>query len=56
VQRILGHESATITLDLYEHLWDTSLWDAAKRFTFTSHTPEAESQESDDTDDAGEGP
>jgi integrase len=31
VQRILGHQSATMTLDLYGHLWDTSLWDAAKR-------------------------
>jgi integrase len=25
VQRIFGHKSATMTLDLYGHLWDTSL-------------------------------
>jgi integrase len=55
VQRILGHKSATMTLDLYGHLWDTSLWEAAKRFTHTSHTSEAESQESDDDTDTGEG-
>lgn len=55
VQRILGHKSATMTLDLYGHLWDTSLWDAAKRFTHTSHTSETESQESDDDAEPGEG-
>ena len=55
VQRILGHESGTMTLDLYGHLWDTSLWDAAKRFTHTSHTSEGESQESDNAADKGEG-
>jgi hypothetical protein len=44
-----------MTLDLYGHLWDTSLWDAAKRFTHTPHTSEAESQESDDDADRGEG-
>ena len=55
VQRILGHESATMTLDLYGHLWDSSLWDAADKFTDTTPTPDAESQESDDDDEAGEG-
>jgi integrase len=25
VQRILGHAPATMTLDLYGHLWDSSL-------------------------------
>ncbi|MGH3453909.1 MAG: tyrosine-type recombinase/integrase, partial [Nocardioidaceae bacterium] len=55
VQRILGHESGTMTLDLYGHLWDTSLWDAADRFTDTTPTPDAESQESDEDDEAGEG-
>jgi hypothetical protein len=44
-----------MTLDLYGHLWDTSLWDAAKKFPHMSHTSEAESQESDDDPDAGEG-
>lgn len=31
VQRILGHASAAMTMDLYGHLFDQSLWDAAKR-------------------------
>jgi hypothetical protein len=31
VQRILGHASATMTMDLYGHLIDTNLWDSAKR-------------------------
>ncbi len=31
VQRILGHASAAMTMDLYGHLIDQNLWDAAKR-------------------------
>ena len=31
VQRILGHASATMTMDLYGHLVDANLWDSAKR-------------------------
>lgn len=31
VQRILGHASATMALDLYGHLVDSNLWDNAKR-------------------------
>jgi hypothetical protein len=31
VQRILGHASAAMTMDLYGHLIDHNLWDAAKR-------------------------
>lgn len=31
VQRMLGHKSATMTLDLYGHLWDTALDDVAAR-------------------------
>lgn len=30
VQRVLGHASATMTLDLYGHLIDQNLWDAAR--------------------------
>lgn len=30
VQRVLGHASAAMTMDLYGHLLDHSLWDAAK--------------------------
>ena len=31
VQRILGHGSAAMTLDLYGHLVDRNLWEAAQR-------------------------
>ena len=31
VQRVLGHGSAAMTMDLYGHLIDHNLWDAAKR-------------------------
>ena len=32
VQRILGHASAAMTMDLYGHLIDQNLWDAAAKF------------------------
>lgn len=31
VQRVLGHASATMTMDLYGHLIDANLWDSAMR-------------------------
>ena len=31
VQRVLGHASAAMTMDLYGHLMDASLWEAAKK-------------------------
>ena len=31
VQRILGHASAAMTMDLYGHLIDHNLWEAARR-------------------------
>ena len=31
VQRVLGHASAAMTMDLYGHLIDQNLWDAAKQ-------------------------
>lgn len=36
VQRVLGHATASMTMDLYGHLIDTNLWDAAKRVGGTS--------------------
>ena len=33
VQRILGHASAAMTMDLYGHLVDENLWAAAKRIS-----------------------
>ncbi|GAA2735025.1 hypothetical protein GCM10009867_16420 [Pedococcus aerophilus] len=31
VQRVLGHASAAMTMDLYGHLIDQNLWEAAER-------------------------
>lgn len=36
VQRVLGHASAAMTMDLYGHLIDQNLWDAADRIGGTS--------------------
>lgn len=36
VQRILGHASAAMTMDLYGHLIDQNLWDAAAKFGGTT--------------------
>jgi integrase len=36
VQRILGHASAAMTMDLYGHLIDHNLWDAAKKIGGTT--------------------
>jgi hypothetical protein len=36
VQRILGHASAAMTMDLYGHLIDQNLWDAARRIGGTT--------------------
>jgi site-specific recombinase XerD len=30
VQRMLGHAPAAMTMDLYDHLMDASLWRAAR--------------------------
>jgi integrase len=38
VQRVLGHASATMTMDLYGHLIDRNLWQAARRFGDTMGT------------------
>jgi hypothetical protein len=39
VQRVLGHASAAMTMDLYGHLIDQNLWDAAKRLGGTTGAP-----------------
>jgi hypothetical protein len=33
VQRVLGHATAAMTMDLYGHMVDRNLWDAAQRGT-----------------------
>jgi hypothetical protein len=35
VQRVLGHATASMTVDLYGHLMDRSLWDTAARVSET---------------------
>ena len=41
VQRILGHASAAMTMDLYGHLIDQNLWDAAAKVGGISEAFEA---------------
>ncbi|WP_234356412.1 tyrosine-type recombinase/integrase [Blastococcus sp. Marseille-P5729] len=36
VQRVLGHASATMTMDLYGHLIDENLWKAARAVSISS--------------------
>jgi integrase len=36
VQRVLGHATAAMTMDLYGHLVDASLWQAARRIGDTT--------------------
>jgi len=55
VQRILGHASATMTMDLYGHLIDQNLWDSAKRLGGILGASGADDEESGPADSAGEG-
>ncbi len=55
LQRILGHASAAMTMDLYGHLIDDNLWDSAKRLggiLGASETDE-ETGEDEDNDETG---
>ncbi|MGB8384051.1 MAG: site-specific integrase [Dermatophilaceae bacterium] len=45
VQRMLGHASAAMTMDLYGHLIDANLWEAARRVGGTSGAPEGKSMQ-----------
>lgn len=55
VQRILGHASAAMTMDLYGHLIDQNLWDAAKRVDGAGgdHTGTAHDERDEATADNG---
>jgi integrase len=56
VQRILGHASAAMTMDLYGHLIDNNLWAAAERVGTLTGPSEADSTdeaEKDDREDPG---
>ena len=39
VQRVLGHATAAMTMDLYGHMIDRNLWDAAQRLGGTTGAP-----------------
>jgi integrase len=39
VQRVLGHASAAMTMDLYGHQIDRNLWDVANRLGATTGHP-----------------
>jgi hypothetical protein len=41
VQRVLGHATAAMTMDLYGHLVDASLWQAARLIGGISGASEA---------------
>jgi hypothetical protein len=49
VQRVLGHATAAMTMDLYGHLVDANLWEAARRVggTTGASEPPAESIRTD---------
>ncbi len=55
VQRILGHASAAMTMDLYGHLIDQNLWDAAAKFGGTTGASEAAGDIIGDARDNGSG-
>ena len=55
VQRVLGHASAAMTMDLCGHLIDEKLWDAAQRLGGTPGAPDGSASEitSGELGDAG---
>lgn len=56
VQRILGHASAAMTMDLYGHLIDHNLWSAAEKIGGTTGAPKALGAENDKAPGRGSGP
>jgi integrase len=55
VQRILGHASAAMTMDLYGHLIDHNLWDSAKRVGGILGASEPDDGHPESADDGGKG-
>jgi hypothetical protein len=53
VQRVLGHATASMTMDLYGHLVDGNLWQAAQLVGGTTGASEPPEQTGDDEDGAG---
>ena len=55
VQRILGHASAAMTMDLYSHMIDQSLWTSAKRLGGVLGASEREAEDHHSADSGDEG-
>lgn len=55
VQRVLGHATAALTMDLYGHLMDANLWETAGAIGGILGASEPPEQQDEDTDDAGTG-
>jgi hypothetical protein len=53
VQRVLGHATASMTMDLYGHLMDANLWEAAQAIGGILGASETPEQQDEDTDDTG---
>ena len=55
LQRILGHASAAMTMDLYGHLIDDNLWDSAKKLGGILGASEEDDEpgEGEDDDETG---
>jgi integrase len=55
VQRVLGHATAAMTMDLYGHMIDANLWQAARLVGDISGTFEPFEMEVGDMDDQAHG-
>jgi integrase len=53
VQRVLGHATASMTMDLYGHLMDVNLWEAARAIGGILGASEPTVQQDEDADGAG---
>ena len=53
VQRVLGHATASMTMDLYGHLIDANLWEAARAIGGILGASEPPEQQDEDADNAG---
>jgi len=52
VQRVLGHATASMTMDLYGHLVDANLWEAARAIGGILGASQPPEQQNEDADDA----
>jgi integrase len=55
VQRVLGHATASMTMDLYGHMMDASLWEAAQAVGGILGASEQPEEPDEDEDGAGAG-